>query len=921
MDKRPKGRVKKVVEGTAKIERQGEGLGGGPVGNRNGETGLNKEPQKKTLTKSQFSTDYSDRSGADANNNRGLLGQILTQQTQQQQPQQSQQSSAKKTPSLKRLLIMALIVIIVIVILAKCSKACSGKIVDDSDYDEEYFTVATTASGYNNQTSGVLESLLSVVPAGYNWEDLSSNYYSDTWNDNTQAINTTVAAGVPGKKTELLGGGRDTVTVMVYMCASDLESQCGAATDDIQEMLKASFGDNVNLILFTGGTNKWHNNIMSTRYNQVYRIAGGQISRLVENFGTGAVTSGRTLSEFIDLCATNFEANRNILVLWDHGGGSLSGYGYDEKNTGNGSMSLPELKEAIEATGVTFDIIGFDACLMGTVETGLALADSADYLIASEESEASGGWYYTNWLTSLGNNTSISSVELGKIIADDFVDYTNRYCPGMPSTLSVTDLVELSTTVPAKLEAFGANVSQLIDAGNSGSSQTYVDVAKARGKSREFASSSHVDQVDIVDFAQRIGTSAANDLAEAVLSAVKYNNVSRDMSGSYGLSIYFPYANYQYSKVASSIYDKLDICDEYQDCVEKYASTELTGQYVSGGGSPFESLFGISGNSSYSGYSSSSGSGYDFFGSSSSSAGYGDIFGSLFGSSYDSSDSYGSYGSTGSSSYGGYSFGGSDYGNYSSDISVTDILSLFSGRSLPASFDADKTAELIAGNIFDQTQLELKENSDGQKVISMDDEQWKIVDHLLFNVYYDDGEGLIDLGTDNVYDFDAEGNLICESDGTWLSIDGNTIAYYYESMYYVDDDNYLIKGYSPIIYNDQRAKLIIAFDNERPDGYIVGIQIDYRNSDNAIPKIFGPVSEDTSTEEAEMCNYIPVGAEITFVADYYDYSGNYVDNYKIGSWKATLNPEIANMQPGEGTVLSMYSFTDIYNQTYWSEIF
>ena len=40
MEKRPISREKKVVEGTGKIGRQGAGLGTGPVGNRNGKTGL-----------------------------------------------------------------------------------------------------------------------------------------------------------------------------------------------------------------------------------------------------------------------------------------------------------------------------------------------------------------------------------------------------------------------------------------------------------------------------------------------------------------------------------------------------------------------------------------------------------------------------------------------------------------------------------------------------------------------------------------------------------------------------------------------------------------------------------------------------------------------------------------------------------------
>ena len=44
---------------------------------------------------------------------------------------------------------------------------------------------------------------------------------------------------------------------MVYMCASDLESEGGYATDDISEMLDATVDSKINLIIETGGTTQW----------------------------------------------------------------------------------------------------------------------------------------------------------------------------------------------------------------------------------------------------------------------------------------------------------------------------------------------------------------------------------------------------------------------------------------------------------------------------------------------------------------------------------------------------------------------------------------------------------------------------------------------------------------------------------------
>ena len=81
-------------------------------------------------------------------------------------------------------------------------------------------------------------------------------------------------------------------------------------------------------------------------------------------------------------------------------------------------MTLSQISKALRDGGVKFDFVGFDACLMATAETALMLNPYADYMIASEETEPGIGWYYTNWLTALGSNTSIPTVDLGKKIVD-----------------------------------------------------------------------------------------------------------------------------------------------------------------------------------------------------------------------------------------------------------------------------------------------------------------------------------------------------------------------------------------------------------------------------------------------------------------------------------------------------------------------
>ena len=180
----------------------------------------------------------------------------------------------------------------------------------------------------------------------------------------------------------------------------------------------------------------------------------GKLICLKENLGSVPMTDPDTLSGYIRWCAENYPASRYELILWDHGGGSVSGYGYDEKFASSGSMDLAGLDKALQDAGVKFDFIGFDACLMATAETALTMAQYADYLIASEETEPGVGWYYTDWLTAFGKDPSMPTIQVGQKIVDTFVDVCAQKCRGQLTTLSVIDLAELEATLPAPLSAF-----------------------------------------------------------------------------------------------------------------------------------------------------------------------------------------------------------------------------------------------------------------------------------------------------------------------------------------------------------------------------------------------------------------------------------------------------------------------------------
>ena len=829
MENRPTGRKKHVTGQGEHVGRRGEGLGTGPVGNPGGYQG---RPGSGSSGNGSF---YSGSSSSGAGTTRGIGGKGL----------------------------IAIIIIAVLIFGGGGLSGIFGNLFGSG-------TTSTPSAQQSQSGSFSLPDLTSLSGLG----DLfggSSTVASDwTAEKNTGSLNMKVDPSARAKRTVIKGDGSDQVTVMVYLCGTDLESKNGMASSDLLEMCNATLSSSVNVLVYTGGCKSWKNSIVSNSKNQIYKVESGGVRCLVKDDGNASMTKPATLTGFINYCTKNYPANRYELIFWDHGGGSLSGYGYDEKDKSSGSMTLSGINEALKKANVTFDFIGFDACLMATTENALMLSQYADYLIASEETEPGIGWYYTNWLTALSKDPGMSTLKIGQTIVDDFITYCNRNASGQKATLSLTDLAELEATAPESLKSFASSTSELIR--NDG----YQTVSDARSSTKEFSASNKIDQVDLIHLAYNMNTTEGQDLAQTLLSAVKYNRTSSNVSNAYGLSIYFPYQ--RTSKVDSAVatYKAIGMDSEYTRCIQEFASIEVAGQAASGGSSgSMGSLLGslLGGSSSA---SSSSG---------------GSLVGSLLG---------------GSSSSGGGLDIGSVLGGLMGGSSLFDVSGLTSENSgfLGKGLSMD-SQDFLETHRFDTDELAWT-MQDGQVVMEFSEDQWSLVHDLELNVFLDDGEGFIDLGLDNVFEFTEDGALIGEYDGTWLAIDNQPVAYYYEGTD-TDGTNYTITGRVPVLINGDRANLILVFDNDHPYGYIAGARYDY-------------VDGETETI-AKGLTQLTEGDTLDFLCDYYSYDGEYLDSYMLGDQMIYREGmQISNVYLDAVALEACYRFTDIYNQYYWTPV-
>ena len=693
-----------------------------------------------------------------------------------------------------------------------------------------------TGTGTGSASGGSIFSQLTQQSSGGAWKDGLKN---------TGELNTDVADGSRDKFTAIRGGGQDTVTIMMYMCGTDLESKHGMASNDLREMASAALKDNVNIIVYTGGCTGWKTSGISSSTNQIFQVKNGSLTTLSANEGNKSMTDPSTLAGFIKWTSKNFPADRYELIMWDHGGGSVTGFGYDQKHSG--SMTLEGIDSALGAGGVKFDFIGFDACLMATAENALMLSKYGDYLIASEETEPGVGWYYTNWLTDLSANTSMPTIEIGKKICDDFVSVCDQQCRGQKTTLSVVDLAEVQNTLPDALASFSKSTAGLI------SDKNYSTVSKARSDSREFAVSSRIDQVDLANLAANMETQEGSALVNSVLGAVKYNKTSANMTNACGLSIYFPYRSSKKVSAISKIYKKIGMNDEYTRCIQNFAQMETAGQVAAGGtADPLGTLLGQAPQQTASQ----------------------DMLSQLLSNLASSAMS---------------SVSGIDQSN----------AGFLSDRAL----DSDTMTEYILNNNISDADLVWSEDQNGaRRRLTLTQEQWALVQSADKNMFVDDGSGYIDLGLDNVYEFEGENSILGDDTTTWLAVNGQVVAYYH-----TDTTQDSISGYIPVLLNGERAKLIVVFEGENDAGYIAGAELEYDESDTEVI--------------AKNLTEIKNGDVIDFVCDYYKYDGTYDDSYKLGE-PMTVNGalNVSDVTNDGQKVQITYVLTDIYNNKHWTPV-
>ena len=285
-------------------------------------------------------------------------------------------------------------------------------------------------------------------------------------------------------------------------------------------------------------------------------------SPVVESVGEVDTGDPQTLIDFVTWAIEKYPAQKYALVMSDHGGGWTGGFS-DMSTASYSDLSIPEIVASVEQirqnTGIDrFEVIGFDACLMGQIEVFGSLYPYSNYMVASEEVEPGYGWSYAAWLGQLAQNPSVDGSGLSQAIVSTYVTNDTLLTGGRASADEIAQ--EESTTTLSAVES--ARMPDVIGAMNqfvsatTGLDQTLV--AEARTYTRSyfslFGEEVSPSFIDLGNFAEVLITltdetaieQGAVQLKTAIDAAVVAEKHGINMSGSNGIAFHFPDSDLYY---------------------------------------------------------------------------------------------------------------------------------------------------------------------------------------------------------------------------------------------------------------------------------------------------------------------------------------------------------------------------------------
>ncbi len=392
-------------------------------------------------------------------------------------------------------------------------------------------------------------------------------------------------------------------TVLIYMAGEN--NLASAVIGDLKEMLAAEGNPQVNVVV-QAEVSRIYTPQFADGVTHRFQILGGSLKNFPLGYNVD-MASPAELASFIRWGVGTFPAQRYCLVLWDHGlgwrGGNRSGGGWNrgllEDEGSHSFMSLSGLKTALDEAGVIFNLIEFDACLMGMWEVAATIYDRARYISFSETTEPGDGDPYDLILGKLSRQPEMNGAELGRTIVEQFVSYYSR---SPHDRASVTKSVIDPACIPE------------LNSGLEGLAKALDDILAQKGQylySTRLATQAFdklPGSIDLWDFCDRLDSSDRDvrEQARSVIGILKnrlvlesrhftspdyveWSTGQGNVDHAHGLAIYLPYADqvkgnelwdYKNLQVVQALPAWSKFIEDFVSYTGKISSRTATGNFI-----------------------------------------------------------------------------------------------------------------------------------------------------------------------------------------------------------------------------------------------------------------------------------------------------------------------------------------------------
>ena len=342
----------------------------------------------------------------------------------------------------------------------------------------------------------------------------------------------------------------------------------GAGSEILRKVMAGTPPENVKIVLQPGGSKAWKSNMVNPNRTQrfvydsqgMHKVYDGHLSNMADP---------QTLVDFLSFCEEEYPADHTMLVMFNHGNAAF-GYGRDaiflEDN-----LTLKELRWAFEQVytldeeNPPIDVIGFDACIMASMEVANTLNGVASYMVASEEVQVGYGWDYTIIQNRLAENPRMNPLQLSRVAADSYMDphAKDSVTSGTASELcSVLDLRYADDLYQAYSDFASAALEQ-----NAQYPGTAAYPGKIANKAIRFGAHKQLEcnTLDLGMFMQGMEDMLQEE-AQAVLKVlddmVLYNRRGNLVTDATGITVYYPATVSSLAALKKAVQYIEQVCDD-----------------------------------------------------------------------------------------------------------------------------------------------------------------------------------------------------------------------------------------------------------------------------------------------------------------------------------------------------------------------